>query len=211
MKQEIDVNVLMELFQDRSSNSVFLDSLSLFKLTKENIRVAISLFGMSLIPGYFIGVSQSTVSIFCETIGIALDLLVALFGIVFTGYAFFQALINRTLLVRLFVATKTKKGRTISELQNTNENFIELMMVIILSLLVSFFLKILLGSFEYEFAVFSNNAINEFVAVIGITIYLYFIFIVIWEIKSFVFNIFQLFNAHAATKLLDILEDESKS
>lgn len=210
MKQEINIDVLMELFHEKTSNSVFLDSLELFKVTKKSWKSSGIFLLMSIVPAYIISSSPDTVELFENLLDLTLNIMLALFGIVFTGYAFFQALINRTLLIRLFAETAEKKGKTISKLQESNESFVELMMVIILSILISFFGKVVFGSVDNDYVMFPNYHLNVAVAFVCLLAYLYFTFIVIWEIKSFVFNIFQLFNAHAGAKLLDVLQNKNE-
>ena len=55
---------------------------------------------------------------------------------------------------------------------------------------------------------FERLIYNKVLATFGIGIYFYFIITIVWEMKSFVFNIFQMFNAYAGTKVLNLFKQD---
>ena len=59
-----------------------------------------------------------------------------------------------------------------------------------------------------EWFLFENNATNELLATLGIFIGLHLNMESIWEMKSFIFNVFQLFNLHAYSRMAEIKEQE---
>ena len=50
----------------------------------------------------------------------------------------------------------------------------------------------------------ANNIINESLAFLGIWIILFINMESIWEMKSFIFNLYQLYNLHAYSRMLEI-------
>ena len=150
-----------------------------------------------------------TVNIFSESCETILNVVVAMFGTVFTGYSFFQALISEELLVRMVNdTTKDCKGDEKSKLQETNETFIECMMLELFTILISLLLKIIISCVNPEFLLFNQMWKNNTMASILIFVYFYIVAIVLWEIKSFIFNVFQLFNIYAGVKIVGIVKKE---
>ena len=130
MKAEIKIEVLLKLLKNQSSKRLIFNSLEIFKPTKRSLKRQLILYAVAVIVSAFVGVSYDTKSIMVDTVQTILDIILALFGIIFTGYAFFQALINDELLIRLMKDTsKDEGGEEKSKLQETNEEFIHCMML----------------------------------------------------------------------------------
>ena len=75
----------------------------------------------------------------------------------------------------------------------------------LLDLLVIVFMIVL----PEDWTLLSNNMLNEAFATIGISFLLYCSVESIWEMKSFIFNVFQLFNLHAYSRIAKIQENQS--
>lgn len=54
------------------------------------------------------------------------------------------------------------------------------------------------------------SAVNNLIATTLICFFLTFNFLIVWEIKSFIFNVFKLFNAYAGSSILAVSGDEDK-
>ena len=77
-----------------------------------------------------------------NSISIFLNVSLTLFGIIFTGYAIFQALLSNKLTLSLFEDTSTSRDNmTKSKLQETNENFVCLMMLFIFGIILNIILN----------------------------------------------------------------------
>lgn len=161
---------------------------------------------LSIIPAFIISIGTETIAQFVQMTDVVLDILLALFGIIFMGYTIFQAILNEKMLVKMIEVTQEEEGKEKSILQISNESFVGLMMLSVLGILVSYFLKLILGGINTEFALFSSDAVNILCAGILCSIYFFYIAVIIWEMKSFVFNIFQLFNAYSGARVVEILE-----
>lgn len=210
MKAEIKIEVLLKLLKKQSSQKLIADSLEIFKPTKRSIKKQLVLYAIAVLVSAFVGVSDDTKPVMVDTIQTILDIILALFGIIFTGYAFFQALINDELLIRLMSDTSNdKKGEEKSKMQETNEEFIHCMMLNVLIILLSFLLKIVVNSIPEDFLIFKELFYNNICATILISIYIYAVISVVWEVKSFIFNLFQLFNAYAGTRVLEIFDKDN--
>ena len=212
MKAEINIDVLQKLLEKQTSGRLILEALNVFKISKKNWKQQLWLYIVSFLVALAVGISRSTVSVVVDSIQLILDVILALFGIVFTGYALFQALINNELLIRLLCDTsKDAKKEEKSKLQETNETFIKCMLLNIVAIIVSLLLTITISCIPEDFTVFKELVYNNVTAAFLISLYFYFVITIIWEVKSFVFNIFQLFNAYAGTRVLKIFEDGSNN
>lgn len=210
MKAEIKIEVLLKLLKNQSSTRLIVNSLKIFKPTKRTFKRQLILYVISVFVSIFVGASYDTKSIMVDTVQTILDIILALFGIIFTGYAFFQALINDELLIRLMKNTsKDGDDEEKSKLQETNEEFIHCMMLNILIILLSFLLKIVVNSIPDDFVIFDKLIYNNICATVLISIYIYIVISVVWEVKSFIFNLFQLFNVYAGTRVLEIYDKNS--
>ncbi|WP_188400436.1 hypothetical protein [Sporomusa sp. GT1] len=194
------------LFSKRSSTQIFKSAFKEIlpcKGTWFSFTLIIVLIG---VPSCVIGFSDKTIEFFIASVEILNNIILALFAVVFTGYAFFQALINKEFLVRLLSNTNGKK----SKLQESNEYFANVMMLDVFAIISNAFLLITFKSIPNEFCLFSENWINNILAILLIWIYFSLMFLIIWEMKSFVYNAFQLFNAHAGAKAITLLKDEKE-
>ena len=204
----LNVDNVEKLFKSVSSESILLGSFKVFKPTKTNFII----FFICLIPSVTMGLSKNTINITLDAVGDLLNVILALFGIIFTGYAFFQALIDKQLLIIMINTESVKKenSETISKLQETNKNFVELMMLYIISIIGSLLIKLILNSMPADFLLFSQLLTNNIVAILMIQVYLVFNAIILWRMISFVFNVFQLFNLYAGAKALAIIRNEDE-
>lgn len=208
MKAEINIDVLQNLIKKQTSGKLILEALKVFKISKKNWKQQSCLYISSFLVALVVGMSKSTVSVVADSAQLILDIILALFGIVFTGYALFQALINNELLIRLLCDTsKDAKEEEKSKLQETNETFVKCMLLNIVAIIVSLLLRITISCVPENYILFKALVFNNVIATFLISIYYYFVITIIWEVKSFVFNIFQLFNAYAGTRVLGMFEN----
>lgn len=207
--KEINVDLLEKMLAPQTSSTILMKSLDNLKPIKQDLKKIVIICLMSVVPAVLAGCSKDTVVIFRDSLEKINDVLLAIFGIIFTGYVFFQALINNELLVRMINDKVKKKDGEISKLQETNEEFVYLMMTCAVSIIFNLFLLLCFGAIPDDFAVLKNEVYNIIIAVILLCLYFSYIFYFMWEIKSFIFNIFQLFKLYAGTRLIEIINEEN--
>lgn len=211
MKQnrEIDIECLEQLLKNQTSKIVLFQSFHLLK-PKKGHRVSFFLIIIAcILPAILIGISSDTITLAKEAVEIINQIIIALFGIIFTGYALFQALLNKELLLWMLECDtdkiqKIKKSR----LQITNEYFVQIMLLQGISIFIGLFVGLMLSAVSTDWCLFDNNIINTILAFIALWIYFCFNFLIVWELKSFIFNLFQLFNAHAVSRVLSLLNGD---
>lgn len=206
MKQ-VNVESLEKMFQSVTSAHLIRNALKMYIPSKKYGKRIIVENIICFIPAFLMGVSLNTQEIFLEGIEIINDTIVAIFGIVFTGYALFQAFINNELLIRM-INNEGKENK--NKLQETNETFAELMMLCVISIMCNVLLKLIINSLSADFIIFDSKLYNDVMAITLVQLYFVFNANIFLELKSFIFNIFQLFNLHAGTKVIQIITEDGE-
>ena len=192
MQKNINEKNVQRLLEKKSSKIMLLQAFSLIKPEKKEYISAIIIGILCGIPALIIGISADTIPILTKIFEMITGVMLTLLGMVFTGYAFFQALVSQELLVWLINDGDENR----SKLDENNEYFIKLMMLQGISVFIGLFLGIVFIAVPSDWSLFGN---------VLVWIYFVFNFLILWELKSFIFNVFQLFNAHAVAKILSTL------
>lgn len=206
MKQ-VNMESLERMFRPITSAQLVKSALKMYIPNKRYRKRIIGESMVCLIPAILMGVSLSTQEDFLEGVEIVNSTIVSIFGVVFTGYALFQAFINNELLLRM-VNDGDADGK--NKFQETNDTFAELMILCVISIIVNILLKLTINSLPVDFILFDRKFYNDMVAIVLLQLYFVFTANILLELKSFIFNIFQLFNLHAGTKIIQILKEEKK-
>ena len=208
IKEETIENMLKYL----SSEKIFAKALSVYKIRKTNICENSVILLLCTIISVILGINPNIVSLVTNSVSIFLNVSLTLFGIVFTGYAIFQTLLGNKLIIHLFEdIIITKNNMTKSKLQETNENFVYLMMLFIFGIIINVILSIVIPVIPSDYCLFNNIYLCNIAAIILIDIFLYIMGVIIWRMVSFIANIFHLLNAYAVSRLLEALNEESES
>ena len=194
-----------KLTEKSNSNKVFLQSLKILKPNKSNFLHKL-IFGIIEVTVAFIMAKRTdTIGLTENVLQVVITVMLAFLAVVFTGYAFFQALINDKLLVSM-IATGDNKNNKLSE---ANIYFAEVMIFQIGCMLLDLLVIVFMIVLPEDWTLLSYNMLNEAFATIGISFLLYCNVESIWEMKSFIFNVFQLFNLHAYSRIAKIQENQS--
>ena len=108
----------------------------------------------------------------------------------------------------LYLLTSEEDGK--SKLEESNESFIYLIIIQIIALLIDFLVYIVMSAIPHNWYLTNINIVNECISVILIEALLYLNVEAIWEMKSFIFNVYQLFNAHAMSRVVEIIERKNE-
>ncbi len=207
---EIKEEAIENMLKYSPSEKIFLKALSVYKIRKSNICENSIILLLCTIVSVILGISTNTVTLFTNSVSIFLNVSLTLFGIVFTGYAIFQALLGNRLIIHLFEdVTITKNNMKKSKLQETNENFVNLMMLFIFGIIINIILSIVMPVFPLYYCLCDNIHLCNVAAIILIDIFLYIMGVMVWRMVSFIANIFHLLNAYAVSKLLEVADEES--
>ena len=187
-----------------SSTKILINSLSILKINKSNCLRKIIFAFIEVLIALIMATQTNTIALTKNVFEVIISIIIALVAIVFTGYAFFQALVNNKMLITLLSVDDEQGGN----LSQTNKYFAEVMIFQIACLLIDLLIVIFTMILPQEWFLFENNVTNELLATLGIFIGLHLNMESIWEMKSFIFNVFQLFNLHAYSRMAEIKEQE---
>lgn len=147
--------------------------------------------------------SNNTLNSIKEIVGMTNGIIMAMFAILFTGYALFQALINRNSLKVLFLG-KSKNNRILFLEYNLYFFAVCILYVALISInyIVSFLITTIGASGI-------NSEIDENLRTVALRffayVYLYINLFAITEIKSFIYNLFQCFNISAMSTMIEAM------
>ncbi len=196
--RDFNNNAIEKLLQLEPSEKLLFKAFKGLKVKKKDRKSRRILIMVCIVLGAIVGMHQDTVSIFKESVDSILNILLGFFGIIFTGYALFQAFMNRELLFQLMTdIAKGENGEEKTRLQDINENFVYLMLLYVVAIIISLITKIGLFCISYDFLLFSTLIVNNIIAEIMITGYFIFMGIILWRTISFVSSIIYLFIVYA--------------
>lgn len=203
-KQTIIKNTL-EIIKEDSFNKVFKVALGQLSLSKKRVLLLIIVFIVSLLPSHFMIFSKNSVTVFSGIISSANGVIIALFAIIFTGYALFQALVSGNALKQMLLQNAEKY----SMFKEYNLFFfiltIEYLFFIILNFGISFLLSILPANWSFPY--FSDN-INSIIAILFVSLYIVLVVNAILEVKCFIYNLYQCFSINAFANIMEKIEKD---
>ena len=204
--EKVKKSVLKSMLIDESSESRLKKSFRVLCPSRKNILEKVILGMAVLCPSYCISHSYNTVEIFGGICDIILNVSIALLGIIFTGFIFFQALLNDKLLVMLITTKTEKKSMGKTKLEEVNTNFVSLMMLYVVAVIINLFLAITVPCIPQDFMLFHNVKITNGLAWVLIQMFYMFSAELLWRIVSFIHNIYQIFNAYAVSRIMNLVE-----
>ncbi|WP_433618759.1 hypothetical protein [Paenibacillus cellulositrophicus] len=194
------------IFSDDSFNKLLLNSISLLKLTRRR-KWGLCLFWVLLLVVYMsvfinhIDAIKSTKDI----IGNVQSILISLFAIVITGYAIFQALTNGKTLIAML---KTN-AENMSKFQEYNYFFFSISVLYLFIIILNFVMSIFLNNIPDNWSLsFLDKKINDIFYSVLMSLYIVFILNALIEMKSFIYNLYQLFSTHAVASAIQQIEKE---
>ncbi|KOF56825.1 hypothetical protein AGR56_09210 [Clostridium sp. DMHC 10] len=97
-KKEIMTDNLKDLTKEKSFNNILCEGLKLLKPSRSRIIFMLIILVIIIFPVFNIAFKKNTLEEFLSIIELSNDVIKDLFGIIFTGYALFQALVGANLL-----------------------------------------------------------------------------------------------------------------
>ncbi|MFQ9509506.1 MAG: hypothetical protein ACLRZ7_00845 [Lachnospiraceae bacterium] len=206
--KEIIKRNLITLSEKCQSDNLFKGSFKNFiPENKKELKNFIWVIVISFVPSILTAFNKDTVLILLSTTEIILNIIIALFGIIFTGYALLQSLMGDGVFKRLISSTISKKKTSISIFQETIEKFSFLMFQYIGAIMINIILILILNAISSEYTICANILVSNIVASIFISIYYAIMINVIFKVKNFVKNTVRLFNIFGLEKGIELLND----
>lgn len=195
----------LEMFnKNNTSTHIFIESFEFLKIRKDTcLSRVVFIFASLVIAG--IGACQGNSMLIAEElVKTFLSIILAFAAIVFTGYVFMQVLITDRLLVAMMINGEKEENK----LYETDLYFVKVMMFQLSCLILNLFILASLIILPEKGVIYSADIIYKTIIGVIIAAVLYYNLIGIWEIKSLVFNVRQLFNLHTYTRVVDIFDKQ---
>lgn len=200
------LKAINDILKDNTSLKLLLNSLPYLKLSFKRLISLIILWiiiyfsYISFFVNYINGVESSK-----EILNSIYVVIIPIFAIIITGYSIFQALTNGRTLMALMKASDNEK----SKFQEYNYFFFSVSMLYLFIIITNFILSIILSGLpkDWYFPYFTSSVNNQIFSIL-ITTYIVFVLNALVEMKSFVYNLYQLFSSHAVASTIDQLKKD---
>lgn len=204
-EQLIESLMNMKKYGSMSFYGVIKESVSTIKPSKQRIIILIGLMMIIEYPIVQFVLLDNTINVFKDIISFYNSSITAIFAVIFTGYALFQALVNKNTLKVMFL-TKPDKNSTHNLFIEYNLYFLVFSILCIVTIIINFIILIYIplasGITNLLFGHYKN-----LVSILLINIYIIFNANIILEVKCFLFNLFRCFNISAISTMIDDLEN----
>ena len=197
-----------ELVEFPSSNQMILSAVKEILPKRDGGKLA---FIISLILGISlslkIGIDKNTISLTLSTVQTILNVLIGVFGCVFAVYSILLAFLSDSYVKKLLEIDYDSNS---SYLKTSTTYYESVLFLFFISIVMTAILELTLGVLKPNSALTSNNILNNFLAVFFLSIYFSFVFRVLYEIKSTIYNTVVLFRTSIAFKILAFAKKEKE-
>ncbi len=167
-------------------------------------------FVISFILGIFfaviIGINENTVKILLSIVGVILNVLLYIFGYLFTIYAILLAFLSDNYIKEL----SKLKTDGVSSLKTSTKYYESVLFLYFIGLSITGVILLFLNCVVNEWILTENYLVNNVLAILLLTIYFTFIFRIVYELKSTIYNTIVLFRESIAYKILIIFKKEKE-
>lgn len=198
MYERVEDNIKF-ITKNRELKNLAKSAISEIKLTKKSKYQYLISFCIALILSYIITYKSDTVTLMFKAVEIINTTSLALIAIIFGTYAIFQALMSDSVIWALLNSENNL-------LNVSNKSFLHLILLYWFEILVNIILLIFLQAIPSELYFFESLKISNLFAFLLESIYFGYCFLLIYEIKNFTVNLYQMFNVYNIYRGLDILE-----
>ncbi len=194
----------MRIYGDMSFYKVTKEAFSTIKPSKTRILVILTILVILSHPIYLCIKSDKTLIYIKDIVTLTNSIIIAMFAILFTGYALFQALVDRNTLKVLFINQIDSKSKH-NLFEHYNLYFFIFCILCVCLITSNYIITFILSVIDPQIIKLTNESKN-FVSSIFIYFYLLINIFAITEIKSFIFNLFKCFNISAISRMIESLE-----
>ncbi|TGB04701.1 hypothetical protein [Halobacillus salinus] len=198
-----------QLLEDLNFKSVFKNSISLLKPSRNRFLVIVGFAILIMILYYFVLInSVNGIEHALGIVNYVTTVSVAILALIITGYAIFQALATGETLIGLL---KTNQGKR-SYFLTYNNYFFAISLLYLTLLIVNFVLFVVLSGLPTDWALpYFSTKCNNMLYSLLMVIYLSFVFNSMIELKSFVFNLYSVFSTTAVQKAITKIKETDRS
>lgn len=193
--------------KDNKENKFIYEKIALEVIKpKKDITSSITQLVISIILGFSISIiislNEHTVFIFKEILLLMNDIFIAFIAMELGAYAIFQALLKNNLVYQLYKQNNL--------LEKSNSGFLGVILLFWFCIMVNIILIIILKVVPDSFVLFQINTLNVFLCCLCSGIYFSLHLRVLFEVRNFAINLYNVFQAHNKISLLEYMEEEKE-
>ncbi|MEK5645858.1 hypothetical protein BK138_32245 [Paenibacillus rhizosphaerae] len=197
---------IKNILGDNSFNKLLFNSIAMLKLSRRR-KLGLVLLWVLLFVLYMLVFNKHIDAIKStkDIVGNAQSIIVSLFSVVITGYAIFQALTNGKTLIAMLKVNREK----MSKFQEYNYFFFSISLLYLFIIIINFITSIFLNNIPDKWSLsFLDKKTNDTFYSVLVSLYIVFILNALIEMKSFVYNLYQLFSTHAVASAIQQIDKE---
>lgn len=214
MKENIEFDSLISINSISDSNHILIESFkSLLPSSKESFKKQFIKYLIFLIFSTIVSLSlsnsQSIVLTFLPIVEFINNIIIAMLGIVFTGYALFQAVLSEK-IIRLLLSTRdvVRGGQVKTRFERLNNSFFFLIVLYSFTIILNLLIFMVLNTIDFDLVNrFGNEILMIWLTRTFFLFYFFYCLILIWSIKSFIFNLFSLLNSSVILKGIKMMNE----
>jgi len=193
-----------------NSNQLFKASLGLFKISKKRMKFLFVVFvGLFLFLKLILFKATSAIEIVSDLTVNVNTVIIPVFAIIVTAYAIFQALASDHTMITLITVNHQDKG---SKFKIYNLYFFGVAVSYLILIVLNFLLMVIFKYLPIDWHLaFWSKETNELISALLISFYITLILNFLVEMKSVIYNLFQVFITHAASNAIKHLNDSEQS
>jgi hypothetical protein len=209
-KEQIKKNTL-ELLELKkiNSNKLFLESIDFFKLSKRRSCFLLLVFVVILVFLKFLLFNVTSAIDIISSLTVNINtIIIPIFAIVITGYAIFQALANGQTMITLITV---RHGEESSKFKIYNLYFFGIGICYLILIITNFLLMIFFNDLPRDWHLpYLSQRLSELISATLISFYIVLVLNFLIEVKSFIYNLFQVFITNASSNAISFLEELDK-
>ena len=202
-----DIERLKELDSNagKSSNGIIKDAFKLLSFRELGAKKFVVVLFASILLALLISARLDSQKLINEIAEVWQNIALAIFGIAFTAYSIFQALLSPK-LIYVMVRAEDNEDKNISSFSASNKYFISYMALSFIVIAVNVIIFLCNIVMPDQWNLFVNKYVNDAIFFILACPYFYLTFCWLIEIKSIISNIHNMYYVAATDKYIDELE-----
>ena len=193
-------NNIINIRKNQKPSNLFKSAISEIRLNKKSRAQYIVSMSIALFLSYISVYKSNTVLTMLSAVEVINGASLGLIAIIFGTYAIFQALMTDSVVWAMLESENNL-------LDIGNKSFLNTILLYWFEIMVNVVLLIILNVVPEEFCIFESLEATNFIAFILSSIYFGYCFLLIYEIKNFTVNLYQMFNLYNVCRGLEILEN----
>lgn len=197
---------LKDILKDTDSFRLILISLKMLRCSRIRLTILIIIAVILVIPLGYVGFGEDTVTIAMKIVDMSNSIIIPVFSVLFMGYALFQALVGGSTLKRMLIEEIEDK----SMFKTYNLFFYGITIYNLFIIILNYFLLIVFQSVPKNWSIpFFGQIFNNILASALLLIYVIINIYALFEVKSFLYNIYQCFSMNAYATIVSEIRKEN--